>query len=218
MCRYRIEMATAHGSLAMTIISDRDDELILANGHRLRLRSVIPEDRERLADGFEHLSSESRFQRFHRIKLRLTPNELDYYTRCDGHNHLAVAAVTLHDGLEGYIVGVARAVRLPQEHDMAEMSIAVVDELHRQGIGQRLLQRLMMEAAPQHIRWLRAHVFADNMAIRGLLDRVAGDRQQCRREGNEMVIDFPNSYGTGHGQQREPAQSRSRQLENLCLG
>ncbi|MCP5426315.1 MAG: N-acetyltransferase [Gammaproteobacteria bacterium] len=193
------------------------DEMILADGQRLRLRPVIPEDRERFVAGFEHLSPESRFQRFHGPKLALTPRELDFYTHCDGHDHLAIAAVTLNDGEEGHVVGVARGVRLPQEHDMAEVSLAVIDDLQRHGVGYALMRALMMEAANQRIRWLRAHVFADNIAVRNLLDRIAGDQQMRREQELEIEVDFPNPYSSKQQRTDHPRPIHTQRFENLAV-
>jgi hypothetical protein len=81
------------------------DELRTRDGVSLEVRPIEPGDREALAEGFQHLSVESRYRRFLTPVKALTRLSLDYLTRLDHRDHEALIALT--GG--GEIVGVARA-------------------------------------------------------------------------------------------------------------
>ena len=149
------------------------DESILANGVRVRLRLLGTHDKAALSRGFERLSPESRYRRFLTPKKHLTADELRFFTELDGVNHLAVAALELSDdGREGDIVGVARCIRIHGETDVAEVAIAVIDELQSLGLGRLLLERLACVASARGINHFRFYFLSDNNQIRGLVKRL----------------------------------------------
>jgi hypothetical protein len=80
-------------------------QMTLADGARLRVRPIVPADREPLADAFHRLSDRSRRQRFLAPKPRLSARELDYLTDVDHVTHEALVAI---DETTGEIVGVGR--------------------------------------------------------------------------------------------------------------
>jgi acetyltransferase len=80
----------------------------LRDGTRVLIRPIEPEDRTALAEGFQHLSPESRYRRFFAPVIGLSEGDLDYLTRVDHHAHEALVAVEETTG-EG--VGVARYVQ-----------------------------------------------------------------------------------------------------------
>ena len=82
-------------------------QMTLADGARLRVRPIVPADREPLADAFDRLSDRSRHQRFLAPKPRLSARELDYLTDVDHVTHEALVAI---DETTGQIVG-DRALR-----------------------------------------------------------------------------------------------------------
>ena len=82
-------------------------QMTLADGARLRVRPIVPADREPLADAFDRLSDRSRHQRFLAPKPRLSARELDYLTDVDHVTHEALVAI---DETTGDIVG-GRALR-----------------------------------------------------------------------------------------------------------
>src|SRR5512141_853673 len=91
--------------------SDFREEHALRDGTRVVLRHVRPEDADTLRRGLTRLSPESRYRRFLEQVSQLTDAQVEYLTRVDGQDHVAIGAVT-PDG-EG--AGIARFVRLPGE-------------------------------------------------------------------------------------------------------
>jgi nucleotide-binding universal stress UspA family protein/RimJ/RimL family protein N-acetyltransferase len=150
----------------------------LADGSRVLIRPIAPEDRDALAAGFERLSPQSRYQRFFAPVARLRERELDYLTAVDHHDHEALVALEESTG-EG--IAVARFVRT--EPDVAEPAIVVADEWQGRGLAGHLLDALVDRAREEGVQRFVAPVLADNAGAIRLLERL-GDttREQMGRE------------------------------------
>jgi RimJ/RimL family protein N-acetyltransferase len=158
---------------------------------QLRIRPIEPSDKQKLANGFERLSPESRHRRFFGQKNTLTTEELRRYTEFDGSDHFALGAFELREtGEEGDAVGVARIFRLTEDPNTAELAIAVVDDRQGLGIGRLLLQRLLTAARDRGIGRIRCYVLADNERMRKLAENVLGKAASMRREGEILIGEF----------------------------
>ena len=147
-----------------------DERARLEDGTLVHLRLIGPEDKALIAEGFARLSPESRYRRFFAAKRQLTPAELRYFTEFDGTNHLAIGAVHVRaDGSEEGL-GVARFVRLPDEPNVAEAAVVVVDDYQNRGLGHLLLLRLVAAARERGVMRFRATTLADNPAARALME------------------------------------------------
>jgi GNAT superfamily N-acetyltransferase len=144
-------------------------QMTLADGARLRVRPIVPADREPLADAFDRLSDRSRRQRFLAPKPRLSARELDYLTDVDHVTHEALVAI---DETTGDIVGVGRYATGSAGGAAADMALAVVDPWQRRGIGHALAVRLVERARANGITRLTGTALADNVLVRALLDRL----------------------------------------------
>ena len=126
-------------------------------------------------------------KRFLAAKPRLSSAELRYLTEVDGVNHIALAAVSVHDG---HIVGVARAVRLHDQPDTAEWAVVVGDPLQRKGLGTRMVELLAQEAAKHGIRRFTATMAGDNVAVSRLLQHMHGviERDELHHGVREVTV------------------------------
>ena len=138
----------------------------LANGQQVLIRPIRPEDKWRLQEGLKQLSLQTVHRRFLAAKPRFSSSELRYLTEVDGVNHIALVAISV---ATGRLVASARAVRDPDHPDWAEWAIVVADQLHRQGLGTRLMQALVEAAAAQGITHFSALIDGENVAVRRLL-------------------------------------------------
>lgn len=134
-------------------IERRTTEAELLDGTRVRIRPIVPQDKERLVAAFERLSPESRYRRFLSPVDEITPDLLRRLTEIDYVDHFAWAALLADDPGEPS-VGVARYVRLPDEPGVAEAAVTVVDEYQGRGLG-TLLQALGAVALEHGIRRFR---------------------------------------------------------------
>ena len=146
-------------------------------GTPILLRPLRGDDARRLEAGFRELSPESRYCRFLTCKISLSPSELDYFTRCDGVNHLALGAfLTDSRGGELDLVAVGRYVRDTNGFAFAEVAIVVADAWQQHGIGKLLFAALAQGAWQAGVRYWKAVFFASNTAIQRLLGSV-GEKQ-----------------------------------------
>jgi GNAT superfamily N-acetyltransferase len=167
------------------------EEATLADGTRVILRTVRPEDKELLRRGFERLSPESRFFRFFANKLSLSDSELRRLTEVDGVDHVALgAAVRRDDGVvEG--LGIARFVRLDDEPRAAEPAVAVVDDEQGKGLGTLLLQRLAEAAHERGIERFRFEVLASNTRMKRIIEEMSGEAIFAQPVSGVLEMEFP---------------------------
>lgn len=151
------------------------------------VRPIRPDDASRLAEGLRQLSPESRRRRFLFSRSGFTTEELDYFTHCDGVDHLALVVVaTGPTGREHQFVAVARSIRDLADAGLAEVAIAVADDWQHHGVGEMLIQALATSAWEAGIRYWNAILFTNNVAMRKLLELV-GKKQSEQPEAAGVV-------------------------------
>ena len=166
-----------------TFIARRTTTVVLRDGTRIRLRPIVPDDKEGLLGAFDRLSPESRYRRFFGGVKRLTPELLRVLTEIDYVDHFAWVAQA-HDEPGHPGVGAARYVRLRDEAAVADAAVAVVDDYHGRGLGTILLEALAAAALENGIMRFRAYTLVDNHTMIDIL-KAAGAR---------FTIDSPGVY------------------------
>lgn len=163
-------------------------------GLELRVRLLTPDDVEALIDLFEHLSSESRYLRFNEA---LDHPDQDYVRReatrlANLHPAQGKAWIVFADlpgQLDAPVAGF-RFVRLAQP-DVAEVSIAVRDDLQQQNIGTKLLRYVAREAKADGIAKLVATFHTSNRGVWGLLARAPYHvTTQIHGSQTEAIVDL----------------------------
>ncbi len=139
-----------------------------------------------LLEGFRQLSDQSRYERFFTHLETLTEEQLRYLTEVDHENHSAWVAIAVDDRERG--VGVGRWVRIPQEPDVAEFAVTVIDEFHRQGIGRTLLYLCAKSASSKGIKSFRAWILHDNKATLRMLERAGAARGRWESGVFEITV------------------------------
>jgi RimJ/RimL family protein N-acetyltransferase len=165
----------------------------LADGTRILIRPIQAGDKARLEVGLARLSAETIRKRFLAAKPRFTRRELRYLTEVDGYDHIALVAVLLDD--PGSLVAVARAVRLPDRRDTAEMAIVVADYLHGNGLGTLLARRLSAAARSVGIRHFAGTMLPDNEPVRRLILHIAAALEDDHVEHGlrEMLVELADT-------------------------
>lgn len=144
-------------------------------GLEVRVRPLAPDDVENLIDLFEHLSPISRYMRFNES---LESPDPDYVRReaanlcqVDAKRGAAwIAFADLPDQPNAPVAGV-RFVRT-EDPTTAEVSVAVRDDLHQQGIGGALLLFVAQQAQAAGVARIVASFQTSNRAIWALLARA----------------------------------------------
>jgi GNAT superfamily N-acetyltransferase len=133
----------------------------LRDGTPALLRPVRPEDKARFVAGLRLMSIESRYLRFFSPIAELSPQQLERLTDVDQHSHVAWGALDPNDPeFPGF--GVARYVRAPGDPATAEAAVAVIDAMHRRGLGMLLLGWLYLLAGRGGVRTFRGTIHPAN--------------------------------------------------------
>jgi len=173
---------------------EHEHRVTLRDGTPIIIRPVRPDDRERLREGFERLSPESRYRRFLAPMAHLSESQLTYLTRVDHHDHEALVAMPDGggggDGGDGAGLGIARYVRL-DDPDAAEVAVAVADTWQGRGLGTVLLAHLLARARQEGIERFMATVLADNRGSLEVLSALGRTTVGPPQDGAvELTIDL----------------------------
>jgi len=146
------------------------DFVSAANGRRVTIRPMLPQDFKLQREFFRSLSAGARYGRFLTSFNELPDAVAERLGKIDYSRHLALLA-EVFEGNSETMVGEARYVI--DEHDPAtcEFAIAVADNWQGCGIGRALLAKLEREAAASGIRRMLADTLHDNKAMRRLAAR-----------------------------------------------
>jgi len=142
------------------------DVVHLADGQRVIVRPVLPQDADIMQAFVQSLSNGSRRNRFFRTLHELPPDLLRRFTQVDYHQHLALLAEVFIDGVE-VIVGEGRYV-VDEGGTSAEFAVAVADGWQGKGIGRLLVERLECRAAAEGISRLHGETLLTNRAMQHL--------------------------------------------------
>jgi RimJ/RimL family protein N-acetyltransferase len=172
------------------------ERVTLRDGSTVLVRPIRPEDRERLALGFERLSRRSRARRFLQPVSRLSPDLLRRLTEVDHHDHEALVA----EAEDGEGVGVARFIRLPENPAAAEVTVVVADRWQNRGAATELLRRLAVRAAEEGVERFVATCLAGNRQVFALLEGVEAKRVQ---ESDDGLVEIEIELAAQDGPMRE---------------
>jgi acetyltransferase len=141
-----------------------------ANGRRVTIRPMLPQDFELQREFFHSLSPMARYGRFMAAFNELPDAVAERLNKIDYSSHLALLA-EIFEGRQQTMIGEARYVI--EEHDptSCEFAIAVADAWQGCGIGNALLARLEREAAASGLRRMLADTLYDNKPMRALAAR-----------------------------------------------
>jgi GNAT superfamily N-acetyltransferase len=173
-------------------ILPRTSVIALRDGTRVKIRPVIPSDKQRFLDGFARLSPASRYRRFLAPVDELTADMLRYFTEVDYRDHFAYVAL-LAERPDEPGIGVARYVRSVEEPQVAEAAVTVVDEYQGRGLGTVLLEALGAVALENGIRRFRGIAMEGNTPIRDLLTRVGAEVHHDSPGLVRLEIDLPRT-------------------------
>jgi acetyltransferase len=140
------------------------DVVRLANGSRVTIRPMLPQDAELQREFFRSLSAKSRYYRFMTWLNELPEALLERFTSIDYSSHLALLAEVFEGGRET-MIGEARYVVDERDSETCEFAISVADDWQARGIALALLDRLERQAAASDIRSIVAETLSTNRAM-----------------------------------------------------
>ena len=169
-----------------------DYESALDDGRRVLFRPIEPSDKQRLADGFERLSPQSRYRRFFRAIDHLSEDQLRYLTEVDMESHVAWLAV-LPDEPGQPAIGVGRWVRIAAEPDIAEGAVTVGDDYQHRGIGKALLWLMARSAIERGVRAFRVWALGDNRPVIEMLRDAGAPMGEWQSGVMEVTVPLPET-------------------------
>ena len=182
-------------------------DVLLRDGHPVRLRPIGPADADGLRRFHASLSAQTVYFRFFSAKPELSDADVEYFTHVD---HVSrVAFVVLY---HGEICGVGRFDALGD--GSAEIAFLIRDDLQGLGLGSILLEHLAAAAREREVTRFVAEVLPANSRMLSTF-REAGYELSQHREEDVIAVSFeiePTSSSTAVMAGREHrAEARSVQ-------
>jgi RimJ/RimL family protein N-acetyltransferase len=165
----------------------------LKDGTRVHVRPIRGEDEALLHEAFSRMSERSVYFRFFSPLKRLPEAMARRLAHVDYEQRFALVASTHRPDGREHILGIARYDRAPGTNS-AEVAVAVVDEVQRQGVGSGLLSLLAQVAREHGIEELTLIVLPENQSMLGLLRRL-GWIHRAQLRGGVYEISFQPQPG-----------------------
>jgi acetyltransferase len=176
-------------------MTGRERLLELKNGAQVHVRPIRPEDEALLHEAFSRMSERTVYFRFFSPLKRLPEKMAHRLAQVDYDQRFALVAVTHRPDGQEHILGVARYDRAPGT-SAAEVAVAVVDDMQRQGVGSGLLSMLAQVAREHGILELTLIVLPENRSMLGLLRRLGWIHRAVLRGGlYEITFAPPTADG-----------------------
>ena len=136
----------------------------------LEIRALATGDRELLQEFVRDLSPQSRYQRFQQGLRELPPDLLASLLNVDTRHSMAFAAVAFNHG-SARMIGEARYAPALDRPGTAEFALAVADAWQHQGLGGKLLDKLVQHAARSGVARMQGDVLHNNTGMLRLAQR-----------------------------------------------
>ena len=171
----------------MTSEADFTHRETLRNGLAVTIRSLKPDDRERVAAAIRALDAPSVYTRFFSHRT-LTESGLDRIMSVDPEHEVALLA-TILKGDEEIVVGSCRAVGSAGQRGprTAEIAFVVEEDYHGLGIASRLLGQLARIAKERGFSAFEADVLTENKAMLNVFAK-SGLPMRKRYEGGTVHV------------------------------
>jgi len=163
-----------------------DQEVALRDGTRVRVRPIRGDDAPRLVALYEHLSGDTRYQRFFSMMRRLPPDWARFLAEVDYTQRFALVAEAPDD--PGTLIAVAR-YEPAGEPGTVEVAFVVQDAWQGRGLGTVLFRELLRAAAANGFRRFRAWVLSENRRMLALIARH-GTVEQRAFDGGVVELTF----------------------------
>lgn len=160
------------------------DRVTLADGRRVTVRPVLPQDAEAERDFVAGLAPETRRLRFHGAVKLLPEWLLQAMTAIDYRRQVALVAEAAYDvdDDEPRMVADARYVLGDSGPHSAEFALVVADDWQGAGLGREMLHRLARHARRHGIVRLEGSVLAGNVPMLALLESLGATLRPDRRD------------------------------------
>jgi acetyl coenzyme A synthetase (ADP forming)-like protein len=178
-----------------------DVDVVLRDGSTVRVRAVLPDDREALERFLQGLSDQSRLFRFFSL-VKDVSWAAERFVDVDYHDRHSLVALR---GDAGEIVG--HGYYALEKPGQAEVALTVADSLQGLGLGTILLGHLAAAASAAGIATFTAEMMPDNHRMLSVF-RESGFPVSVRSSFGVMQVVFPTQLG-------EEARERFERREQI---
>ena len=163
----------------------------LADRSKAMIRAIGAGDGPMLQAFVRGLSVRSRYFRFFSAIRELSAAHLERLVNVDHRRGFALVA--LHGrSCNTAIIAEARCV-LDREENSAEFAIVVADEFQRQGLGTRLMKKLLAHASEKRIHRLFGEILVDNRPMLALAERLGFHIRVNALDHSTMIASITSS-------------------------
>jgi acetyltransferase len=153
-----------------------EEELRLADGRRLLLRPIRPEDEPAHQAFFAKLEREDVRFRFFNLVRELPHSQMARYTQIDYDREMAFIAMEPPPQGPGETLGVVRGIFDPDD-TTAEFAIIVRSDQKGRGLGHALLEKLLRYCRSRGTREVVGQVLPENRAMLALAEQLGFARR-----------------------------------------
>jgi len=164
------------------------EPVVLADGQRCLLRAIRAEDEPALQLGFTQLSPDEVRMRFLYALKGLTHDLAARLTQLNYDRELALVLTDLEPPGQSKILSVVRASFDPAEN-ASEFAIVIPHQLSRQGLGTRLLGRIIELTRLAKVPCIYGDTLKENAGMRALA-RKLGFREELRDHLIRMTLEL----------------------------
>jgi acetyltransferase len=166
-----------------------ESHMVSADGRRIFIRPVKPEDAPFFTALFKILSPTTIYYRFFGMLKELKPEMLARFTQIDYDREVALVAID-EDWETDRMLGVARIIGDP-DGKTGEFAVLVGDAWQGQGIGSNLLEKCLSIAEKQGFKTVHGIVLHENKNMLALGKKLGFEiKRNADAENNELVIHF----------------------------
>lgn len=133
-----------------------ETDVVLADGHTVHVRPIVPSDADRLVRFHHRQSPESIYFRYFSPRPELSSRDVSHFTQVDHRDRVAFVALAMDE-----IIAVARYERY-RGTDTAEVAFFVDDEHHGRGLASLLLEYLVAAGQENGLRRFSATTLPNN--------------------------------------------------------
>jgi acyl-CoA synthetase (NDP forming)/RimJ/RimL family protein N-acetyltransferase len=157
--------------------------VVLADGHTVRVRPIVPEDADALVRFHHRQSAESIYFRYFSPRPELSAREVRHFTTVDHHDRVAFVALAMDE-----IIAVARYERY-RGTDTAEVAFFVDDDHHGRGLASLLLEYLAAAGLENGLRRFSATTLPNNRKMLAVFS-AAGYEVSTRLDDGVVEVGF----------------------------
>jgi acetyltransferase len=162
---------------------------VLADGTKLNVRPIRPEDADLERAFVASLSEQTRYFRFFYRLHELTPAMLARFTQVDYDRELALLALAPDpkSPAKETIVGISRYIA-NHDGESAEFAVVVADAWHGRGIGRMLMERIIVCAKKRGFKRLEGIVLRANQGMLKFTEQLGFEIHDDPEEPEQVTV------------------------------